>query len=372
MDCFENVKKNFGFGCMRLPMKDEKVDLAEFSTMVDRFIESGFNYFDTAAVYIGGQSETAIRECISKRYPRDSFILANKLSTPLFSCEADILPAFEKQLTACGVEYFDFYLMHAQNRSQFEKYKRCRAYETAFELKRQGKVHHVGLSFHDTADVLEVILNEYPDVEFVQLQFNYVDYDDPAVQAGACYEVCRKHGKPIIVMEPVKGGNLANLPEDARTVIDALGGGSAASYAMRYAAGFDGIMMVLSGMSNIEQMNDNLSCMIEFRPLDENERQAVDRVREIFLSKKLIPCTDCRYCTAGCPKQILIPSIFSCLNAKRTYHNWNSDYYYNEVYTKSNGKASDCIACGKCEMSCPQHLPIINLLKEAVEEFEKK
>ena len=372
MNCFENVKKNFGFGCMRLPMKDEKVDYAEFSEMVDYFMVNEFNYFDTARVYLGGQSETAIRDCIVKRYPRDSFILTDKLSTNLFSSEEEIIPLFEKQLESCGFEYFDFYLMHAQSRSIFEKYKKCRAYETAFELKKQGKIRHVGLSFHDTADVLDMILTEYPDVEVVQIQLNYVDFDDPAVQAGACYDVCRRHGKPVIVMEPVKGGNLANLPDDAQTVIDGLHGGSAASYAVRYAAGFDGIMMVLSGMSNMEQMKDNLSHMTDFRPLDETEMKAVDKVREIFLSKKMIPCTACRYCTDGCPKHISIPSLFSCLNSKRIYHNWNADYYYGEVYTKHNGKASDCIGCGKCEKSCPQHLPIRELLKEVAAEFEKK
>ena len=371
MTGFEKVKKNFGFGCMRLPMKGKEVDQAEFSRMVDTYIAAGFNYFDTARVYLGGQSETTIRECIAKRYPREAFVLADKLSASLFNSREEIRPLFEKQLESCGVEYFDFYLMHSQNRDVFEKYKRCHAYEQAFELKKEGKVRHVGLSFHDKADVLEDILKQYPQVEFVQIQLNYLDYDDLAVQGRQCYEMCRKYNKPVIVMEPVKGGSLVNLPDDAAQVLKSLKGGSPASYAIRFAAGFDGIFMVLSGMSNMEQMQDNISFMQDFRPLDKRETEAVKNVCGIYQSKRLIPCTACRYCTDGCPKQIDIPNLFSCLNAKKLYNDWNADYYYSDVCTVNNGKASDCIGCGKCERSCPQHLPIRALLKDVAKEFEK-
>ena len=227
---FNNIKKNFGFGCMRLPMLDnDTVDYNEFNKMIDYFFEQGFNYFDTAHGYLGGKSEIALRECLVKRYPRESYILVNKLTTQYFNKQEDIRPFFESQLEICGVDYFDFYLMHAQNAEFFEKYKKCRAYETAFELKKEGKIKHVGISFHDKADVLDQILTEYPEVEVVQIQFNYVDYEDTGIEGKKCYEVCRKHNKPVIVMEPVKGGNLINLPDEAQKVFDALGGGSNAS-----------------------------------------------------------------------------------------------------------------------------------------------
>lgn len=261
--------------------------------------------------------------------------------------------------------------MHSQNAEIYKKFKSCRAYETAFELKAEGKVRHVGISFHDKAEVLEQILTEYPKIEVVQIQFNYVDYDDPGVQSRACYEVCRKFNKPVIVMEPVKGGNLVNLPDEARSVFDGLHGGSYASYALRFAAGFPGIMTVLSGMSNMEQMEDNISFMKDFKPLDKTELAAVEKVQKIFKSKNLIPCTACRYCTDGCPKHISIPDLFSDMNAKQIYHDWNADYYYNDIHTSEGRKASDCIKCGKCEKACPQHLPIRKLLADVTEAFEK-
>lgn len=365
----EGIGKNFGFGCMRLPMQGEEMDKEQFCRMIDLFLSEGFCYFDTAHGYLQGKSELAIRECLAARYPRERYILTDKLTAPYFKKKEDIRPFFESQLAACGVEYFDFYLMHAQSKDIFEHFKRCQAYEEALALKEEGKIKHFGISFHDKAEVLEQILKEYPQIEVVQIQFNYVDYEDPAVQSRRCYEVCRKYGKPVIVMEPVKGGNLVNLPEEAKKILEDLHGGSPASYAIRFAAGFEGIMMVLSGMSNLEQMQDNLSYMKDFVPLSEKEMDAIRGVRKVFASMQLIPCTACRYCTDGCPKKISIPDLFACMNAKKIYHDWNTDYYYG-LHTKNGGKASDCIGCGRCEKSCPQHLPIRELLKDVSAEFE--
>lgn len=369
---FEKVKKNFGFGCMRLPMVDGEVDFKEFSLMIDSFLQKGFNYFDTAHGYLNGKSELALKECLVKRYPRESYVLTNKLSGWHFEKEEDIIPLFNEQLSACGVDYFDFYLMHAQNAQNFIKYKECRAYEKALEFKKEGKIKHFGISFHDTAEVLDNILSEYPQIEVVQIQFNYLDFNDPVIQSEKCYKVCEKHGKPVIVMEPVKGGRLALLPKEANDIFKEGGELSPASYAIRFTASFKQVFMVLSGMSNCEQMEDNLSYMCDFKPLESADYALIDRVLKKLDELKVIQCTSCRYCTENCPQNILIPDIFTCYNNKMLYEDWNASYHYKEFLCKKGGKASDCIECGVCESVCPQKLKIRDLLKEIANTFEKE
>ncbi len=371
---FPEIHGNFGFGCMRLPMKDDEVDYEEFSKMADAFIASGLNYFDTAHGYLRGKSEIAIRECVAKRHDRSEFLLTNKLTTPFFDKQEDIRPFFMQQLEWCGVDYFDFYLMHAQDHNNYPKYKKCKAYETAYAFKEEGLIKHFGISFHDKPEVLDMILTEHPEIEIVQIQFNYADYEDKAVESRKVYEVCEKHGKPVITMEPVKGGSLVNLPEEADKIFRDLNGGSNASYALRFAASQPNMAMVLSGMSNMKQMEDNLSSMVDFKPLDEEEREAVNRVCAIFKSLELIPCTSCRYCIeeSSCPKGILIPDLFSAMNQHEAFHNWNTGYYYNNIITgNGHSKASECIKCGKCERVCPQHLSIRDLLVKVAETFER-
>ena len=367
------MEKKLGFGCMRLPMKDNEVDYEEFNKMIDYYMENGFNYFDTAHGYIGGKSEIAIRECLTKRYKRDEFILTNKLTSPYFKKKEDIIPFFESQLKLCGVDYFDYYLMHAQDREVYKHFMKTDAYEVAKELKRNGKIKHLGISFHDTAEILDMILSEHPEIEVVQIQFNYIDFKDTGVQSEEVYNVCRKYNKDILIMEPVKGGGLVRLPDEAKKVFDSINIGknlSYASYAIRFAASFPGVIKVLSGMSDMNQMKDNVSYMKEFVPLTEVEFESIDKVRNILKDLGGIACTSCRYCVEGCPKNIKIPDLFACYNAKKQFNDWNSGMYYG-IHTKENGKASDCIKCGKCERICPQHLKIRELLIKVAETFEK-
>lgn len=360
---FEKIQKNFGFGFMRLPMVGDQVDIPQTTRMVDAFLAAGFNYFDTAHGYLDGKSELALRECLTSRYPRDKYILTNKLSGTFFHAQEEIRPLFRQQLEACGVDYFDFYLLHAMNADRYESYKQMHAVETCLELKAEGKIRHLGMSFHDKAEVLDRILTDCPHIEVVQIQFNYVDYEDEKVESRKCYEVCRKHGKPVLVMEPVKGGSLVNLPQSAQRVLDRLGGGSNASYAIRFAAGFEGIRVVLSGMSNMEQLEDNIRFMQDFQPLSQQEHAAIETVRAIFRNQGLIPCTACRYCTEVCPQGIAIPELFACLNAKKQEG-------VHVAYPEGTTPASQCLKCGQCETACPQNLNIRQLLTVAAAELE--
>lgn len=362
---FDNIKNKLGFGCMRLKMTDGKVDYDEFNRMIDAFIDAGFNYFDTAHGYIDGKSEIAIRECLTSRYKREDYILADKLSEWFFENENEIEPLFEKQLKNCGVEYFDFYLFHCLTRNSYPKHKKCNSFEIVKKLKQQGKIKHIAMSFHDTADVLDMILTEQPDIEAVQLQINYLDYDDPSVQSKACYDVAVKHGKKVIVMEPVRGGYLANLPDKAAKELDKLNGGSYASFALRYAASYPEVFMVLSGMGSTEMMQDNINTFTNFVPFSNEEYKTADKLREIIREVRQIPCTGCSYCTDVCPKNIPIPELFSLYNkvlsAKIT------EGQAKESFPKNKASASDCIKCGKCEGVCPQSIEI----KKHIEEISK-
>lgn len=368
---FPEIHGNFGFGCMRLPVMDgNRIDLEQMKKMVDEFIEAGFNYFDTAHPYHDGQSETALRECLTSRYPRESFLLVDKMSSSFFNSEEEVRTQFLKQLEYCGVEYFDFFLMHALSGENFGKYQRCNVYEVLKQFRAEGKIRHLGFSFHDSPQMLERILTECPEAEFVQLQFNYIDYDDPIVQSKACYDVCVKYGKPIVVMEPVKGGTLVNLPPAGKAAFEALGSSeSIASYALRFVSGFENITMILSGMSDIGQMRDNLRTMRDPKPLSEAEKEAVEKARASIRSLGTIACTGCRYCTEVCPQDIIIPEVMALLNLKKMYKDGGNTWQY-WALIKDHGKASDCLKCGACEVQCPQHLPIRALLEEAVQKIE--
>jgi len=363
-----------GFGLMRLPIMDgdgTKIDLDKVCSMVDAFMEKGFTYFDTAYPYHSGFSEKAVRKILVERYDREEFLLASKM--PGWELDRPgVTPQkiFDEQLERTGAGYFDFYLLHSIEKCWYPVYEKTGCFTWAQEMKKQGKIRHFGFSFHDDAELLDRILGEHPEVEFVQLQLNYLDWEDPVIQSRRTYEVCKKHGVPIVVMEPVKGGTLANLPEDEARILKEINpDASLASWALRFVASLDGIMVVLSGMSNWDQMQDNLHTMWDFKPLDDKEQQAVSQVAKQMLNKPQIGCTACRYCVDGCPKKIVIPELFRSQNSFYLYgKNERATNYYNSA-TAGRGRASDCIKCGKCETSCPQHLPIRELLVQVAENF---
>ena len=353
--------RNFGFGCMRLPMKDGAVDYAEFSRMVDAFLQAGYTYFDTAHGYLDGKSEIAVRDCLTSRYPREAYQLTNKLSIWYIHSADEVRPYFENQRKICGVDYFDYYLCHAMDRENYEEYKKYGAFEAVQQFKAEGHVKHIGISFHDTAEVLDRILTEQPCIEVVQLQINYLDFDDPGVQSHACYETAVRHGKRVIVMEPVKGGALVNLPDEAKAIFDALGGGSYASYALRYAASYPEVFMVLSGMGNMAMVEDNIRSMYPFRPLSDEERAACDRARTVIREVRQIPCTACNYCAEVCPTAIPISAYFGAYNEYLLAHATREEA--KAALPTEGGRPSDCIACGACEGICPQHIDIRERLK---------
>lgn len=360
-----------GFGLMRLP-KDEAGNILQdqVEKMVDCFMEAGLTYFDTAYAYAG--SEAAIKKALVERYPRDSFTIADKLPAWKLKSEDDVSRIFQESLALCGVDYFDFYLLHSIEESHYPTYKKYHCFEFIREMKKQGKIKYIGFSFHDSAEFLDQVLTEHPEIDFVQLQLNYLDWENGVIQSRKNYEIARKHNKPIVVMEPVKGGTLASFPKDIEKIYkDYAPNRSIASWALRYILSKEGIMTVLSGMSNEEQMDDNLKTVTDFQKISLEEEKLIQEVTKKVLSYPTIPCTACRYCVPGCPMKIQIPDLFTAYNSAKTYgSNRRYDTYYKNHTQDEHNKASACIACGQCEGVCPQHLEIISLLQKVSEEFD--
>ena len=370
--------KKLGFGLMRLPLTDANdagsIDIPKLCEMVDAFLENGFTYFDTAWMYCGGKSEDAVKEVLTKRHPRNSFTITSKLPAYKIKSYDDRDFIFNEQLRKTGLEYFDYYFLHNVNSESIEVFDGFDCFSWIKEKKASGLAKKIGFSFHDGPEFLDKVLTSHPEFDVVQLQINYLDWES-AVQSRACYEVAKKHGKNIIVMEPVKGGSLANVPKEVELLFKAHDSSmSVPSWAIRFAASLDGVIMVLSGMSNMDQLNDNMSYMKDFKPLTDAETAAVHKAADIINSEKIIPCTGWEYCIVNCPKNIAIPKYFSLYNRDITearLKKWTVESSYYDNLVLSFGKASDCIACGQCENMCPQHLPIIENLKEVAKHFEK-
>ena len=356
-----------GFGLMRLPEVNGVIDLEHVCRMVDKYMVAGLNYFDTAYIYHGGKSEVAAKEALVHRYPRDKFMLATKLPAWEMKEQSDADRIFEEQLHRCGVDYFDFYLLHSvEDGSNYETYEKYDCFSWGLKKKAEGKIRHFGFSYHGSPELLVEVLDKHPEIEFVQIQLNYLDRTNPVVRSGELYDILSSRNIPIIVMEPVRGGMLANMaPEVEAKYKAARPDASIASWALRFVGTLPGVMTILSGMSNEEQMEDNLKTFTDFEPLSSKEMKLVDEVTEWILKIPQIGCTACKYCVDGCPMNISIPDVFRAVNTLRRYpDDWRSKNFYKGVISR-HGKASDCIGCGQCESVCPQHLPIIELLKEA-------
>ncbi|MBR3226295.1 MAG: aldo/keto reductase [Atopobiaceae bacterium] len=373
-------QKKLGFGLMRLPQINPNdaasVDVEQVKKMVDAFLDKGFTYFDTAWMYNGFASESVVKEALTSRYPRESFTLATKLHNEFFNSLEGRDEVFNAQLDKTGAEYFDYYLLHGIEESSLPHYEKFDCFDWLLQKKEAGLVKHVGFSFHDSAELLDKILTKHPQMEFVQLQINYLDWESEWIQSRACYEVATKHNKPVIVMEPIKGGTLANVPADAEKVLEGLDSNlSEASWAIRFVASLPNVMCVLSGMSDLEQMQDNLSYMENFVPLTDAEKDACFEVAAIINKQIAVACTGCHYCTDGCPMRICIPEYFSLYNEDMRddleHKGWTINFTNYDKLAEEFGKASECIGCGQCEEMCPQHLPITRLIEEVAAHFER-
>ena len=361
----ESIPK-LGFGLMRLPKKGDAIDVEQVKVMVDKFMDAGFRYFDTAYGYNDGDSERAAKAALIDRYPRDSFYFATKLPAWTAKSLEDAQQMFYTSLERTGAGYFDFYLLHNLGPGRTEIFDKYGIWDFLAERKKEGLIRHLGFSMHDTAEALDAVLTAHPEMEFVQLQINYSDWENEKVQSRACYEVARKHGKPVIIMEPVKGGSLSTLPPEATVKMRELDpNASDASWAVRFAASLEGLVTVLSGMSTVEQVENNTSFMKEFKPLNEEERAAIDVAVKYLNSVPTVPCTGCSYCTKGCPQSINIPGVFGCYNTYKVYQNLGAVVHSYGFATRGGGKAADCIGCGQCESVCPQGIAIIDELKNA-------